>query len=42
MLLVYQTGWSHAEVMSMSIKDLFWWVNEAVKLHNDLNKSDGT
>ena len=42
MFLAYQTGWSHSELMNMSIRDLFWWVNESIKLHNQLNKSDGT
>lgn len=40
MFLVEKTGWSDERIMQMTTKDIHWWVVEAVKLHNDMNKSD--
>lgn len=28
------------DLFEMEISDLYWWHNEAVKLHNAMNKSD--
>jgi hypothetical protein len=40
MFLARETGWDHDTMMEMPIAELHWWVVEAVKLHNALNKSD--
>lgn len=38
MFLVEKTGWSNDAIMEMSLADIHWWVVEAVKLHNQMNK----
>lgn len=40
MFLAKETGWSHESIQEMLIPELHYWVVEAVKLHNKLNKSD--
>jgi len=31
------TGWSYSELESMDMKELHYWVKEAVDLHKQLN-----
>lgn len=38
MFLAHVSGWSHESLMEMTIDELRWWYNEALKLHNKLNK----
>lgn len=40
MFLVEKTGWAYNDIMEMSIRDVHWWVVEAVKLHNSMNKQE--
>lgn len=40
MFLARETGWSHEELMEMPIGEVHYWTVEAVKLHNDMNKSE--
>lgn len=37
MFLAHFAGWSEAELMEMTLRDLHFWTGEAVKLHNKLN-----
>lgn len=38
MFLAHFTGWGHGEIMEMALADLYFWVNEAYKLNNEMNK----
>lgn len=40
MFLAKETGWSRDSIMEMDIGEVHYWVVEAVKLHNKLNKSE--
>lgn len=39
MFTAHVSGWQHSELMEMEPEELHFWYNEAVKLHNKLNRS---
>lgn len=38
MFLSHFSGSSLPELFEMDVVDIYWWYNEAVKLHNKLNR----
>lgn len=42
MHLAHVTGWSHAELMGMSARELAFWAAEAVGYWNDLHRAPST
>ena len=40
MFLAHFSGWSYSDLMEMSSAELYFWANEAHKLHNELNRTE--